>query len=237
MKKTSEEFLFKRRPIRNAPSYGDVAYGTPVRRATLLGLLLALFIALGGPVKAADPIKLLVLGDSLVAGYGLAADEAFPAQLARELAKDGIEAKVVNGGVSGDTSAGGLARLGWVLADKPAAAIVCLGANDAVRGLDPVATRRNLDALLGRLKAAGVKVLLAGMQAPPNMGGRYTTAFNGLYAPLAAAHGALFYPFFLAGVAANPALNQIDGKHPTAAGVKVIVERMMPSVKNLLARP
>jgi acyl-CoA thioesterase-1 len=237
MKKTFEEFPLKGRPMPDAPSYRDLAYGSPVCRATFLGLLFALFLTVGGPAKAAETIKLLVLGDSLVAGYGLRADEAFPAQLASALAKDGISAKVLNGGVSGDTSAGGLARLGWVLADKPSAAIVCLGANDALRGLDPAATRRNLDVLLGRLKAAGVKVLLAGMQAPPNMGARYTKAFNGLYAPLAAAHGLPYYPFFLDGVAGDPALNQNDGKHPTAAGVKVIVERMMPSVKNLLGRP
>jgi acyl-CoA thioesterase-1 len=140
----------------------------------------------------------------------------------------------VNAGLSGDTSAGGLARLDWALEPKPDFAIVELGANDGLRGLDPAQTRANLDAILTKLKAKGVPVLFAGMYAPPNMGPDYAKPFNALYPELAQKHGVLFYPFFLDGVAANAALNQPDGIHPNATGVDIIVERILPHVLKLI---
>ncbi|MFQ5958893.1 MAG: arylesterase [Alphaproteobacteria bacterium] len=184
---------------------------------------------------AASPARVVVLGDSLTAGYGLPADDAFPARLEAALRADGIAVDVVNAGVSGDTTAGGRARLDWALADKPDAVIVELGANDGLRGIDPAETFANLDAILRRLGDEGVKVLLAGMLAPPNLGRAYGAAFNDVYPRLAAKHGVALYPFFLDGVAARPELNQGDGLHPNARGVAVIVERIAPYVKRLLA--
>ena len=180
---------------------------------------------------------MLALGDSLTAGYGLAADQAFPAKLQAALRNRGLAVRVINAGVSGDTSAGGRARLNWSLADKPAAAIIELGANDAMRGLDPDATRGNLDAIIAELKKRGIAVLLAGMLAPPNLGPEYEARFNAIYPDLAARHGVLFYPFFLDGVAARPELNQADGMHPTAAGVDIIVDRLLPLVRELIKAP
>jgi len=177
---------------------------------------------------------LLALGDSLTAGYGLPATDSFPSQLQKALQAKGRAVRVVNAGVSGDTSAGGLARLDWALADKPQTAIVALGANDGLRGLDPAKMEANLDAIVTKLQNAGVKVLLAGMEAPPNLGPDYGQAFRGAYARVAERRKVAFYPFFLDGVAANPALNQKDGLHPTAQGVAIIVGRMMPTVEKLL---
>lgn len=191
--------------------------------------VLALLLGMAGPAGAA-PLRILVLGDSLAAGYGLAEPDSFPAQLAAALAAQGVEAKVINGGVSGDTSAGGLARLDWVLADDPQLVILELGANDGLRGLDPKATGANLEAIVARLVAEKRAVLLAGMKAPPNLGADYGAAFDGLYPAIAARHGIALYPFFLDGVVTDPALNQDDGIHPNAAGVKVIVQRILPYV-------
>lgn len=191
--------------------------------------VLALLLGMAGPARAA-PLRILVLGDSLAAGYGLAEPDSFPAQLAAALAAQGVEAKVINGGVSGDTSAGGLARLDWVLADDPQLVILELGANDGLRGLDPKATGANLEAIVARLVAEKRAVLLAGMKAPPNLGADYGAAFDGLYPAIAARHGIALYPFFLDGVVTDPALNQDDGIHPNAAGVKVIVQRILPYV-------
>lgn len=187
------------------------------------------------PVQAADAQKLLILGDSLTAGYGLPQTDSFPAQLEKALHAESISVSVVNAGVSGDTTAGGLARLDWALKDKPDAVIVELGANDGLRGLDPAQSVANLTAILDRLKDEGIPVLLAGMLAPPNLGQRYGKAFNGMYQRLGARDGVIFYPFFLEGVAADPALNQADGIHPNRQGVAVIVERILPAVKKLLA--
>lgn len=188
-----------------------------------------------GSAMAQDPQRLLVLGDSLTAGYGLNQGQGFTDQLGDALAAAGDNVIVINGGVSGDTSAGGAGRLGWLLGDKPDAAIVELGANDALRGLDPADTRRNLAKIIDELKAAGVEILLAGMLAPPNLGREYGEAFNSIYPDLAAEKGVALYPFFLDGVAAEPALNQDDGIHPNARGVAVVVERILPSVRRLLA--
>src|SRR5882724_10281209 len=193
-----------------------------------VGVNLGLFalLVLLAPAARGAPVAILAFGDSLTAGYGLAEAEGFPAQLQAALAGKGIAARVIDGGVSGDTSAGGLARLDWSLADKPDLVILELGANDALRGLDPAATRANLDAMLQRLRAAGVPVLLAGMRAPPNLGRDFAAAFDRIYPELAAKYGVPLYPFFLDGVAADARLTQADGLHPNPAGVEVIVERL-----------
>lgn len=182
----------------------------------------------------AESLRVLALGDSLTAGYGLPADAAFPVQLEKALRAQGFDVSVINAGVSGDTSAGGRARLDWALADKPNFAIVELGANDGLRGIDPKVTEQNLDAILTRLKAEGVTVLLTGMLAPPNYGPDYAESFRQVYVRLAQRHRVALYPFFLDGIARDPKLNQGDGLHPTREGVAVIVQRILPSVKQVL---
>ncbi len=172
----------------------------------------------------------MILGDSLTAGYGLPQEHAFPVKLEASLRRMGADVKVINAGVSGDTTSGGRARLDWAMADKPTHAIVELGANDALRGVDPATTRENLDAIVARLKKDGVRVMLAGMYAPPNWGKDHETAFRSIYPDLARKHDVALYPFFLDGVAAEPRLNQPDGIHPNEAGVAVIVDRMGPVV-------
>jgi len=194
-----------------------------------------LILALAAPAPAAELPKLVLIGDSLVAGYGLPEAEAFPVALERALAAAGHPTTVVNAGVSGDTSAGGRARLAWILADRPDAALVELGANDGLRGIGPIETRANLDSILTELSAADVPILLTGMYAPPNLGREYGAEFDGLYPDLAQTHGVAFYPFFLEGVAMEPGLNQADGIHPNAAGVDRIVEAILPYVLGLLA--
>lgn len=184
-----------------------------------------------------SPQRVVVLGDSLAAGYGLPEAASFPARLERALANQGYKVEVIGAGVSGDTTAGGLARLDWLLADEPDLMIVELGGNDALRGLDPVETERNLDQILDRLRAAGVKVLLAGMRAPRNMGADYYQRFDQVYPALAEKHRVAFYPFFLEGVAARPELNLPDGIHPNAQGIEVIVEKILPYVEPLLEEP
>lgn len=188
-------------------------------------------------VLAASRVTILALGDSLTAGYGLPAEAAWPLLLEKKLQADGLDARVINAGVSADTTAGGLNRLEWALEENPDVAIVELGANDALRGLDPRRTEANLDAILNRLREKGVRVLFTGMYAPLNMGEAYTSAFNAVFPRLAAKHGVAFYPFFLEGVATKPDLNQADGMHPNAAGSKVLVERLYPEVKALLPAP
>lgn len=214
--------------------------GAPGRRARLyhIGRISAfailatcLVIGIGVRSPSADPEFVIVaLGDSLTAGYGLAAADAFPVRLESALRKAGKRVRVINAGVSGDTTAGGRARLDRVLAEEPDAAIVQLGANDALRGIDPEEASENLAVILQILKKRGIRVLLAGMLAPPNLGDRYARAFNAIYPALAAAHDALLYPFFLDGVAANPELNQADGVHPTAEGIERIVKGIFPYV-------
>jgi acyl-CoA thioesterase-1 len=190
-------------------------------------LALALFAA--GPA-AAQSLKILALGDSLTAGLGLPAGRGFAPQLERALKESGVEAQVIDAGVSGDTTAGGLARIEWALADAPDLVILELGANDMLRGIDPAETRANLDAMLARLRAAGARVLLAGMRAAPNLGRDYMAAFEAIYGDLAAKHAVPLYPFFLEGVATDPALNLADGLHPNEAGVREIVRRILPHV-------
>jgi acyl-CoA thioesterase I len=184
----------------------------------------------------ARTIKLLALGDSLTAGWGLPAESSFPVQLQRALVAQGRDVKVINAGVSGDTTAGGRARLDWSLGDNPDAVMVELGANDALRGVDPHDTYTNLDAMLKRLEQGRMPVLLAGMLAPPNMGKAFGEQFAEVFTRLAGEHDVVFYPFFLDGVVVDPALTQGDGLHPTAEGVAIIVAKIMPSVLKVLDR-
>lgn len=200
--------------------------------ALLAALALSWAAATAG--NAARPFTVLALGDSLTAGYGLPASDSLPAQLERRLKERGLDIRVINAGVSGDTSAGGRARLGWLLSERPDAALVALGANDALRAIDPAATRANLDAILSELTARGVKVLFAGMQAPPNLGRAYVDAFNAVFPELARRHGVVFYPFLLEGVATRPDLNIADGIHPNAKGVARMVDGLAPLVQRLV---
>ena len=214
-----------------------MAYVTGRRRINRWALGLALLCGLVGAtsVQAASR-TLLVLGDSLGAGYGLPVAQGFTARLEAALRRRGHDIKVMNGSISGDTTAGGRARLGWALSSKPDYAIVELGGNDGLRGLDPAETRANLRAILARLREKKVPVLLAGMMAPRNLGPEYERAFNSAYPELARQYGAVLYPFFLDGVALDPKLNQPDLIHPNARGVSVIVERIVPFVEKLVTR-
>ena len=199
--------------------------------------LACMLLVSAGPAAAADkPLTIVALGDSLTAGYGLANQDAFPAKLQRALAAKGIAVTVSNAGVSGDTMSGGLARLAWSVPPEADAVILELGANDALRGLDPAVTRRALDAMLAALARRNIPVLLCGMLAPRNLGADYARAFDPMYPELAKTYGALLYPFFLEGVAADAKLNQHDGLHPTAAGIDVIVAKILPKVEELIAR-
>lgn len=191
-----------------------------------------------GSVKAATgvPVRIIALGDSLTAGYGLKPGQAFPDVLQLALRSRGHAVEVVNAGISGDTTAAGLARLDWAVGDDADAVIVELGANDALRGQPPAETRANLDQILTRLAKRGLPVLLAGMRSPENWGNAYRDAFDAIYRDLAAKHSALLYPFFLEGIATDPKLNLADGLHPNARGIALIVERILPSVEALLAR-
>ena len=184
---------------------------------------------------AREPV-IVAFGDSLTAGLGLAESEAFPAQLEQALRARGQDVKIVNAGVSGDTAAAGLARLNWALPDDASAVIIELGANDALQGLDPQATKAVLEKIITEVKARGLPILLAGMEAPPNMGKDYATAFRALYADLAQRYDLVFYPFFLDGVALDDKLTLDDGMHPNAQGVARIVQGILPKVEELLER-
>ncbi len=182
----------------------------------------------------AKPIKLVMLGDSLTAGYGLPGPAAFPAQLQKALKSNGIDVDMINAGVSGDTSSGGRDRLDWSVPEGTEAVIVELGANDALRGIDPKITREALSDILTRLKARKIAVLLCGMLAPPNYGSDYAARFNTIYPDLSKSFGVPLYPFFLEGVASDAKLNQTDGLHPTEEGVDVIVKNILPTVQAFL---
>ena len=184
--------------------------------------------------QVAKPIKMVVLGDSLTAGYGLPAPAAFPAQLQKALKTSGMEVEMVNAGVSGDTSSGGRDRLDWSVPEGTEAVIVELGANDALRGTDPTVTRAALSDIVARLKARRIAVLLCGMYAPPNYGSDYSARFNAIYPDLSKLFGVPLYPFFLEGVAGDAKLNQADGLHPTAEGVDVIVKNILLTVQAFL---
>ncbi|WP_296514881.1 arylesterase [Rhodopseudomonas sp.] len=180
------------------------------------------------------PIKLVVLGDSLSAGYGLPAAAAFPVRLQKALKSNGRETEIINAGVSGDTASGGLGRLDWSVPADTEAVILELGANDALRGTDPKVTRAALDEILKRLKSRNIKVLLCGMLAPPNYGADYAAQFNAIYPDLAKTYAVPLYPFFLDGVATIANLNQADGLHPTAEGVDTVVNNILPTVEAFL---
>jgi acyl-CoA thioesterase-1 len=184
--------------------------------------------------EATKPLKLVVLGDSLSAGLGLPAQQAFPTKLQKALQAKGIEVDMTNAGVSGDTSSGGRDRLDWSVPDGTEGVIVELGANDALRGIDPDLTRAALTDIVQRLKARKIPVMLCGMLAPPNYGAEYAARFNSIYPDLSKKFDVSLYPFFLDGVAADAKLNQADGIHPTAAGVDIIVGNMMPTVEAFL---
>lgn len=209
-----------------------------MHRRLLLAFALAITLvtAKSGAVRA-EPVKILAFGDSLTAGYGLPEGDGFVPQLQQALEKMGREVTVINGGLSGDTTAGGLSRLDWMLAEKPDAVIVELGANDMLRGLSPDEARSNLDATLQRIKESGAKVLLVGMLATRNLGADYVAKFDAIYPDLAKVHDVSLYPFFLDGVAAKPELNQQDGLHPTKEGVAVIVGNILPYVEKMLDTP
>jgi len=219
----------------------SASYGS--RRASVQGALCALLLA-GGllslrpPQAFAEdhPIRIVALGDSLTAGLGLPRDQAFPAKLATALAAKGRMVEINNAGVSGDTMSGGLARLDWSVPEGTDAVILELGANDMLRGLDPQLTRKALQDILTRLDQRHIAVLVCGMLAARNLGEDYAHAFDPMFPELAAAHHDLLYPFFLAGVAGDRTLNQPDGLHPTAAGVDVIVARILPKVEELVAK-
>jgi acyl-CoA thioesterase-1 len=193
-------------------------------------------MALSAPAQAqaAKPIKMVVLGDSLSAGFGLPASGAFPVRLQKALKAKGIEVDMINAGVSGDTTSGGRDRLDWSVPEGTEAVILELGANDALRGVDPKVTRAALTDILTRLKARGIAVLLCGMLAPPNYGVEYATQFNAIYPELAKTFQVPLYPFFLEGVATAAKLNQADGLHPTAEGVDTIVRNILPGVEAFL---
>ena len=208
-----------------------------VQTVALLIAALAFSVVLGGRAAAADrPVRIVALGDSLIAGLGLSADATFPVKLEKALKAKSIAAEVSNAGVSGDTATGALARLDWSVPEGTDAVIIELGANDMLRGIDPKVTREALAEIVRRLIDRRIAVLLAGMRAAPNLGPDYGRDFEAIYSELAARDGLLFYPFFLEGVAADAKLNQRDGLHPTAAGVDTIVARILPKVEELVAR-
>jgi acyl-CoA thioesterase-1 len=201
-----------------------------------LPLLIAAAVLMRGASAAEHPVKVVALGDSLTAGYGLPAEAAFPVRLEAAVRAKGVAVEIANAGVSGDTATAGLARLDWSVPEGTDAVILELGANDALRAIDPKVTRAALFAILARLKTRHIPVLLAGMRAPRNLGEDYTREFDAIYPDLAREYDVIFYPFFLEGVVTDRALNQGDGIHPTAAGVEVIVARILPNVEDLLAR-
>jgi acyl-CoA thioesterase-1 len=223
-------------------SYGKPGEAVQPSRRTALAAIFFALATIGAAqaaqaAQAADaPIRIVMLGDSITAGLGLPAQDALPAKLEKALKARGQDVAIQNAGVSGDTSSGGLARLDWSVGDGTDAVIIELGANDALRAVDPKLTQKALDAIIARLQQRKIAVLLTGMLAPRNLGADYGKAFDPIYPALAAAHNVVFYPFILDGVAANTALNQGDGIHPNAAGVDVIIERLLPKAEELLGR-
>jgi len=212
------------------------AFAQVVGILALLNMLVVSMYAAVGRAEAAKPIRIVAFGDSLSAGLGLGSSQAFPAQLQKELNARGHNVVVANAGVSGDTTAAGLQRLAWAVPGGTDAVIVELGANDALRGIDPKETRANLEKIIAGLKGRHIPILLAGMRAPPNWGDSYVEDFDAIFPDLAREHGLIFYPFFLDGVVLDPKLNQNDGMHPSGKGVAEIVKRMLPSVEELIAR-
>ncbi len=207
---------------------GSFAYK---RARTAFNVAFAVLITTLTFVRAADAVTIVAFGDSLTAGYGIAeANQHFHVRLEQSLKAAGVDAKVINAGVSGDTTSAGLARLDWSIPDGVDLVILELGANDALRGVQPAVTQGNLDAMLARLAARKIPVLLTGMLAPPNLGSQYGAAFNGIFPQISRQFGVPLYPFFLDGVAAQPALLQNDGMHPKAEGIDVIARNITPYV-------
>ena len=196
---------------------------------------LAAALALAAPAHAVERV-IVAFGDSLTAGLGVTPEDSYPARLQARLRAEGYAYRVVNAGASGDTTAGGLRRVDWALKNRPEIVIVALGANDALRGQDLASVRANLDAIVARFQKAGVRVLVAGMEVPPNYGARYAADFRRLYAEVARKRRAAFMPFLLDGVAGNPRLNQPDGIHPTAEGYRNVVEHLWPHLEPMLKR-
>jgi acyl-CoA thioesterase-1 len=217
-------------------SYGKRAGLVQRLAAAVLVAGVAAWFAPASVSAVERPIKVVALGDSLMAGYELPGSAAFPAQLEKALKEKGTAVEIANAGVSGDTASGGLGRLDWSVPEGTEAVILGLGANDMLRGVDPRVTRAALDQIIRRLKQRGIEVLLCGMRAAPNLGPDFARAFNVIYSELATTHGLVFYPFFLEGIAADPKLNLRDGIHPSAAGVASVVTRIMPKAEELLAR-
>ncbi|MBW8283687.1 MAG: arylesterase [Rhizobium sp.] len=204
-------------------------------KATLLHFaVIAGGILASGLTVAAEPVPLVGFGDSLMAGYQLPQEDALPVRLEKALVAEGAGVKIANAGVSGDTSAAGLARVDWSVPDGTKGVILELGANDALRGIAPEETEKNLEAIIGRLKDRGIAVLLVGMLAPPNMGADYAARFNPIYPKLAERHGLAFYPFILDGVVTRPEMQLEDGMHPNAEGISIMVERMLPVVRDFV---
>ncbi len=201
----------------------------------IFAVICGVLLSIAGPAQA-ESLRIVGLGDSLMAGFELPPEDAFPVKLEAELRNRGHDVTIANAGVSGDTSSGGLSRLEWSVPDGTDAVLLELGGNDALRGISPDQTRANLDKMIGKLKARDIEVLLIGMMAPPNMGPDYANQFNGIYPDLAKAHGVALYPFFLDGVAAEPGLDIGDGIHPNGKGVDVMVERFLPYAEALLSR-
>jgi acyl-CoA thioesterase-1 len=206
-----------------------------------IGAVVAVFAAClaaasAGAVAAERPVKIVAFGDSLTAGYGLPAQDAFPARLEQALRAKGLAVEIANAGVSGDTATSALARLDWSVPQGTDAVIVELGANDMLRGVETRVTRRALDEIVRRLTERGIAVLLAGMRAAPNLGADYGRAFEAIYPDIAAKYHAVFYPFFLEGVAVQSTLNQRDGIHPTPSGIERIVAGILPKAEELVAR-
>lgn len=197
--------------------------------------LAALAAPLHSPRAQGEPLRIVALGDSLTAGYGLPQEAAFPVVLERALKAKGYKVEIVNAGVSGDTASGGLERLDWSVPDGIDGVIVELGANDMLRGTDPAVTKRAIETIVERLKERGIPVMLAGMYASRNLGQSYTEKFDAIYREIAEKHGLVLYPFFLDGVAGERSLNLQDGIHPTAKGIEIIVERILPTVESFLA--
>jgi acyl-CoA thioesterase-1 len=207
----------------------------------LVNVLAALLLLAGGILTSAiadagKPIRIVAFGDSLTSGYGLRQSQAFPVQLQKELRARGRNVAISNAGVAGDTTAAGLARFDWAIGDDVDAVILELGANDALRGIEPKVTRENLQKILARLQARGIPVLLTGMRSPANWGETYSDDFDAIFPSLAKEHALVFYPFFLEGVVLNAKLNQDDGMHPNPKGVAEIVRQMIPSVEELIGK-
>jgi acyl-CoA thioesterase I len=227
--------MARRRVIKKSKEVQKMKRGARSAVAVAAGILLAAAVPCVNQAVAREPV-IVAFGNSLTAGLGLPENDAFPAQLEKALRARGQEVKVVNAGVSGDTAAAGLARLDWAMPDDASAVIIELGANDALQGLDPAATKATLEKIITDLKARGLSILLAGMEAPRNLGKDYVDRFRAIYEDLAKRYDLVFYPFFLDGVVLDDKYMQNDGLHPNAEGVARIVDGILPKVEELLAR-